>query len=158
MANTPRSMSAVSRSTNQEPPSGSATEVTLVSSAITCWVRSASRIASSVGMAKASSMPLACRLWQPPSTAASAWKAVRIRFTRCCGRVSVAAAVCAWKRSRIDSGFRAPNRSFMTLAYTRRSARNFATSSNRSACATKKNERRGANSSTCSPAAVTSST
>jgi hypothetical protein len=40
----------------------------------------------------------------------------------------------------------------------RRAARNFATSSNRSLCAAKKNERRGANVSTASPAFVARST
>jgi len=53
------------------------------------------------------------------------------------GRVSVAAAVWQWKRSRIDSGFFAPKRSFMILAQTRRAARNLATSSKKSCCATK---------------------
>ncbi len=33
-----------------------------------------------------------------------------------CGLVSVAAAVWAWKRSRIDSGFFAPNCSFIIFA------------------------------------------
>ena len=68
-----------------------------------------------------------------------------------CGLVSDAAAVWQWKRSRIDSGFFAPKRSFMIFAYTRRTARNFAISSKKSAWQTKKNASRGANSSTCMP-------
>ena len=50
-----RSISSVIASTNQEPPSGSATSVTPVSWATICWVRSAMRAASSVGRASASS-------------------------------------------------------------------------------------------------------
>ena len=81
-----------------------------------CCVRSAIFIASSVGIAKASSMPLVCRLCAPPSTAASACSPVRTTLIWYCGLVSDAAAVWQWKRSRIDSGFCAPKRSRITLA------------------------------------------
>ena len=84
--------------------------MTLVSSAMICCVRSAIFIASSVGIANASSSPLVCSDWVPPSTAASACIAVRTMLFSGCGLVSVAAAVWEWKRSRIDSGFFAPNR------------------------------------------------
>ena len=81
-----------------------------------CCVRSAIFIASSEGIAKASSMPLVCSDCAPPSTAESAWSAVRTTLISGCGLVSVAAAVWQWKRSRIDSGFVAPKRSFMIFA------------------------------------------
>ena len=48
-------MRSVSASTKYEPPSGSTVLVTPVSCAITCWVRSAIRTASSLGSASASS-------------------------------------------------------------------------------------------------------
>ena len=46
----------------------------------------------------------------------------------------------------------------MMRAHSRRAARNLATSSNTSLCALKKNERRGAKSSTFRPAAIAAST
>ena len=61
-------------------------------------------------------MPLVCRLCVPPSTADSACSVVRMMLTLYCGLVRVAAAVWVWKRSRIESGFFAPKRSFMILA------------------------------------------
>ena len=42
----------------------------------------------------------------PPSTAESAWSAVRTTLFIGWARVRVAAAVWQWKRSRMDSGFR----------------------------------------------------
>ena len=81
-----------------------------------CCVRSAIFIASSVGIANASSMPFVCRHCAPPSTAASACRPVRTMLTLYCGLVSDAAAVWQWKRSRIESGFGAPKRSFMIFA------------------------------------------
>ncbi len=83
---------------------------------MTCCVRSAIFIASSVGIANASSIPLVCRLWAPPSTAASACSPVRTMLIFGCGLVSDAAAVWQWKRSRMDSGFCAPKRSRMIFA------------------------------------------
>ena len=61
-------------------------------------------------------MPLVCSDWAPPSTAESAWSAVRITLLSGWALVSVAAAVWQWKRRRIDSAFVAPNRSFMRRA------------------------------------------
>ena len=55
-------------------------------------------------------------------------------------------------------GFLAPNSSRMTRAQIRRAARNFATSSSRVVRATKKNDSRGAKSSTSSPAACAART
>ncbi len=69
----------------------------------------------------------------------------------------VIAAVCAWKRRRIDSGLLAPKRSRRILAYIRRSARYLAISSKKSDCAVKKKDSLGAKSSTGIPAFTTSS-
>ncbi len=52
----------------------------------------------------------------------------------------------------------APYSSRMTRAQIRRAARNFATSSKKSLCTSKKKERRGAKSSTSRPAAIPRST
>ncbi len=81
---------------------------TPVSWAITCCVRSASRTAFSVGSASASSKLLVCSDCVPPSTAASASIAVRIRFTSGCCAVSDTPAVCVWKRISHERGFFAP--------------------------------------------------
>ena len=90
--------------------------VTRVSSAMICCVRSAIFIASSVGIANASSMPLVCSDWAPPSTADSAWKR---------GAHDVVDAAAAWSASPPRSGSGsagastrascAPKRSFMIL-------------------------------------------
>ena len=61
-----------------DPPSGSATLATPLSWAMICWVRSASVTASRVGSASASSSELVWSDCVPPSTAASACRAVRI--------------------------------------------------------------------------------
>src|SRR5215211_4990859 len=90
------------RLTNQDPPSGSATCGTPLSWAITCWVRSASRAALSVGKASASSYESVCRLWVPPMTPASASTVTRAMFTSGCCAVSETPAVWVWNRSCID--------------------------------------------------------
>ena len=77
------------------PPTGSTVLVTPLSSAMICCVRSASRAASSVGSASASSRELVCSDCAPPSTAASACSDVRTTFTSGCCAVSVEPAVCA---------------------------------------------------------------
>ena len=110
------SMRSVSDSTYQEPPSGSIVFVTSVSSAMICCVRSAVFIANSLGIAYASSSPLVCSDWVPPSTADIAWNAVRTTLLTGWALVSVAAAVCVWKRRRIDSAFCAPNSSRIIFA------------------------------------------
>ena len=71
------SIRSVSASTYQEPPSGSATLTTPVSSMITCWVRSAISAACSLGSASVSSRALVCSELVPPSTAESASMPVR---------------------------------------------------------------------------------
>src|SRR5262249_4954915 len=97
-----RSSSSVRCSTKYEPPSGSIVFTTPVSCAITCWVRSARRTASSVGSSSASSNEFVWSDCVPPSTAASASIAVRTMFTSGCCAVSETPAVCAWKRIRHD--------------------------------------------------------
>jgi len=51
-----------------------------------------------------------------------------------CGAVRDDPDVWQWKRMRIDSGFRAANRSQAIRAHSRRAARNLATSSRKSLC------------------------
>ena len=72
--------------------------------------------------------------------------------------VSDEPAVWVWKRHIIERAFCAPNRSFMIRAHIRRAARNLATSSNSSDQAAKKNDRRGAKSSTSRPRPSAAST
>ncbi len=147
------STSSVIRSTAYDPAKGSTVCGTSVSYASTCCVRSARRADFSVGRAIASSKELVCSDCVPPSTAPSACTATRTRFSSGCCAVSWTPAVWVWKRSISDFGFRAPNSSRMTRAQIRRAARNFATSSSSVVRATKKKDRRGANSSTSIPAA-----
>ena len=132
--------------------------MTSVSYASTCWVRSASRADFWVGSAIASSKEFVCSDWVPPSTAASACTATRTRLTSGCCAVSCTPAVWVWKRSIADFGFCAPKRSVMIRAQIRRAARNLATSSSSVVRETKKNDSRGATSSTASPAARAAST
>ena len=63
-------------------------------------------------------------------------------------------AVCEWKRRVHERSDRAWKRSRITRAQMRRAARYFAISSKKSEWALKKNEIRGANSSTSSPASM----
>jgi hypothetical protein len=88
----------------------------------------------------------------PPSTADSASSVVRtMLFSGCCA-VSVAPPVWVWNRSISDRSSVAPNRSRMIRAQSRRAARNFAISSKKCWWHAKKNESRGAKSSTARPA------
>jgi AcrR family transcriptional regulator len=75
------SIRSVSASTYQEPPSGSATLRTPVSSISTCWVRRAISAACSLGSARVSSRALVCSELVPPSTAAAPR---RRSVRRCC--------------------------------------------------------------------------
>ena len=93
-----------------------------------------------------------CSDWVPPSTPASASIAVRTMLLSGCCAVSDTPAVCVWNRIRHDSGFFAPNVSRSSRAQILRAARYFAISSKKSICALKKNDSRGAKSSTSRPA------
>ena len=99
-----------------------------------------------------------CSDWVPPSTAARACTVTRTRLTSGCCAVSCTPAVWVWKRSISDFGSCAPNSSRITWAQIRRAARNFATSSSSVVRATKKNDSRGAKSSTASPASMAART
>ena len=121
-------------------------------------MRSANRAAFCEGSAIASSKELVCSDCVPPSTAARACTATRTRLTSGCWAVSWTPAVWVWKRSIADFGFCAPNRSVISRAQIRRAARNLATSSSSVVRDTKKNDSRGAKSSTAKPAASAAST
>ena len=99
IASASASIWSVSASTYQEPPSGSATLTTPVSSMITCWVRSAISAACSLGSARVSSRALVCSELVPPSTAASASTPVRTTLLYGCCAVSETPAVWVWNRS-----------------------------------------------------------
>ncbi len=123
-----------------------------------CCVRSAIRAESSVGSASASSNELVCSDCVPPSTAAIACSDVRtMLFCGCCA-VSVEPPVCVWKRSISAFGEVAPKRSRMIFAHIRRAARNFAISSKKLLWQAKKNDSRGANWFTSSPASTAACT
>ncbi len=98
----------MSASRKYAPPSGSIVFATPVSSAMICWVRSATRTASSVGSASASSKEFVCSDWVPPSTPASASIAVRTMLLSGCWAVSDTPAVWVWKRISIERSARAP--------------------------------------------------
>ena len=103
-------------------------------------------------------MEFVWRLWVPPSTPASASIAVRTMFTSGCCAVSDTPAVCVWKRICNERSRSAPYRSRIHRAQIRRAARYLAISSKKSMWALKKNDSRGANSSTSRPAAIAAST
>ena len=126
------SMSFVSFSTNQEPPSGSTVLAAPLSCWMTCWVRTARRTALSEGRARASSIESVWSDCVPPITAASAWMATRTRLTSGCCSVRETPAVWVWKRMSQERDFFAPKRSRIWRAQMRRAARNFAISSKKS--------------------------
>ena len=131
--------------------------VTPISCASTCWVRSASVAARSLGSASASSNEFVCSDCAPPQTAESAWIATRTTlFSGCCA-VRVEPPVWAWKRSASARGFVTPKRSAISVAQRRLAALNFATSWKKSLCALKKNDSRSPNASGASPAATAAS-
>jgi hypothetical protein len=119
-----------------------------------CCVRNAILTAFSVGSDSVSSIEFVCSDCVPPSTAASASNAVRtMLFSGCCA-VSDTPAVCVWKRTIHERGSFAPKTSRTLRAQMRRAARNFAISSKKSMWLSKKNDSRGAKSSTSRPAAI----
>ena len=79
-------------------------------------------------------------------------------FTSGCCAVSETPAVWVWKRISHERGFLAWNRSRSSRAQILRAARYLAISSKKSRWALKKNERRGANSSTSRPRSTAHST
>ncbi len=99
IASASASSRSVRASTYHEPPIGSATLTTPISSISTCWVRRAISAACSLGSASVSSSALVCNEFVPPSTAASASTAVRTTLLYGCCAVSETPAVWVWKRS-----------------------------------------------------------
>ena len=81
-----------------------------------CCVRSAIFIASSVGNRERLVHAVGVQALRAAEHRGERLQAVRTTLIRYCGLVSDAAAVWQWKRSRIDSGFFAPKRSFMIFA------------------------------------------
>src|SRR3990172_2746455 len=93
------SISFVNCSRKNEPPSGSMVLATPDSSAMICWVRSATVTACSVGSANVSSIELVWSDCVPPRTPDRAWRATRTTlFIGCCA-VRVQPAVWVWNRS-----------------------------------------------------------
>jgi hypothetical protein len=84
--------------------------------------------------------------------------AVRAMLFSGCWAVSETPAVCVWKRISHERSSRAPNDSRSSRAQIRRAARYLAISSKKSMCALKKNDSRGAKSSTATPRATCCST
>ena len=87
----------------------------------------------------------------PPKLTARACSAVRTTLLLGCCAVKEHPAVWVWNLKVRERAFFAPKRSRITLSQIRRAARYFAISSNNSLCALKKNESRGAKSSTSRP-------
>ncbi len=114
-------------------------------------MRIATLIASSDGIASASSSEFVCIDCTPPSTPARACSAVRATLFSGCWAVSETPAVCACVRSIQERGSLQPSRSRVSRAHRRRAARNFAISSKKSLWMSKKNESRGATASTSIP-------
>ena len=94
----------------------------------------------------------------PPITAAIACTAVRTMLFIGCWAVSVEPPVWVWKRSIVDFGSFAPNRSVMIRYHILRLARNLAISSKKLLCPFQKNDSRGAKSSTSRPASIAACT
>src|SRR2546426_358716 len=148
------SSSSVRASRKYEPPNGSAVFATPLSWARICWVLRAIRAAFSFGTWYASSYAFVWSDCVPPSTAASAWIVVRTMLISGCCAVRLTPAVWVWKRKSHDRGFFAPKVFRISRAQMRRAARYLANSSNRSLCALKKKDSRGANSSIFRPRSI----
>ena len=120
-------------------------------------MRRASRAASAVGSASASSREFVWRLCAPPRIAASAWTVVRTTLLSIDRAVRLEPAVWTWNRHICERGSLEPKRSRTIRAHIRRAARNLATSSNSSLQAAKKKLSRPAKSSMSRPRATAAS-
>ena len=105
-----------------------------------------------VGSPMASSKALVCSDCVPPSTAASASMVVRTMLLYGCCSLSDQPLVWQCVLSSRLSSLRGANCSFISSAHSRRAARSFATSMKKFMPMPKKNEKRGATSSTVNPA------
>ncbi len=113
----------------------------------------AMRAEKSVGSASASSRALVCSDWVPPCVAAIASTQVRVTLLNTSCAVSDHPLVCEWVRSASDlSDF--GEKSLTREAQSRRAARILATSMKKFIPIAQKNDRRGANLSMSSPAAI----
>ena len=118
--------------------------VTPVSWAITCWVRSAIRTASSVGSASASSKELVCSDWVPPSTPGERLdRRADDVDERLLGGQRDAGGLRVEAHPQRLLGSLAPKVSRSSRAQIRRAARYLAISSKKSMWALKKKESRG---------------
>lgn len=111
----------------------------------------AMRAEKSVGSANASSSALVCSDWVCPWVAAIASTQVRVTLLNTSCAVSDQPDVCEWVRRERDLGFFGSN-CFTRRAHRSRAARSFATSMKKFMPIAQKNESRGANASTSSPA------
>src|SRR5688572_28463034 len=116
------------------------------------------RAECSVGRASVSSSEFVCSDWVGTITAARAWSATRTILLWGCCAVREHLAVCEWKRRIAERGFLQWNRSVITLYQILRAARYLAISSKKPLWALKKNDNRGAKSSTFIPARLAHST
>ena len=106
--------------------------VTPISCAMICWVRSAIFTALSLGSAIVSSIELVCSDCVPPSTAASASKAVRTMLFSGCLSHSEQPGGLGVEAHQPRLLLLAPKRSRMWRAQMRRAARSLAISSKKS--------------------------
>ncbi len=148
------SSSSVSASTYQEPPSGSATSATPVSSWTTCCVRRPIRCASREGVRIASSKAEISIARTPARVSASACTAPRAMLLASCCEVIVAPEVWAATLMASERGSWAPNSSRIIRAYSRRDARILAISAKKSMRQLTSSAMRGAKRSTSTPRAI----
>ena len=117
----------------------------------TIWVLRAMRAEKSVGRASASSSALVCSDWVWPWVAAIASIAVRTTLLNTSCAASDQPDVWQWVRSDSERGSFGSN-GFISFAHSRRAARSLATSMKKFMPTAQKNDTRGANRSTLSPA------
>lgn len=141
----------MSFSTYALPPHGSIDRVVPDSCWSSSWVLRAIRAEKSVGRASASSRALVCNDWVWPWVAAIASTQVRVTLLKTSWAVSDQPEVCEWVRSESDLAFFGSN-CLTSFAQSRRAARSLATSMKKFMPIAQKNDSRGANASTSSPA------
>ena len=115
------------------------------------WVLRAIRAEKSVGRASASSRELVCSDWVWPMAAAMASTQVRTTLLKGSWAVRLQPEVWQWVRRAIDLGSWGSNR-FISVAHSSRAARSLAISMKKPMPTAKKNDSRGAKSSTSRPA------
>ena len=134
---------SVSDSTKQLPARGSTVWVTLLSKAMTCWVRSASFASRSFGREERSASSRRVRvkrLGPRPRPRPEPEERPARHCSAAAGRSKSSLRSGNGNRSIQLLGSCAPKRSFMIFAQILRAARNFAISSKKSLCTLKKKE------------------